>query len=832
MMSQVTKKKNTSEFVYYAFLFVVIIHRFLSNTVIEYDWIENVIMMITFILGIFVVIKILSEWRSSWSSMAIVLAIITVGFIAVSNFYITYNYVWEYLLLILGARNIDYKKIIRYYLVVVTSLTFFTIIASLLGIVDNLVFYRSEEGAARYAMGFVYVTDFCAHLFFLSAVYAFYRGKTIKIIEILGIAVVGLGCYLLSEGRNSTICIVLLIVVIILNKFIDKEKINNSILRAIEVLLIIIMPVLVVASIILGLVYNQDNRFMSILNTYMGHRPQMDAEAFARYRVTLFGQYFSQEIYVGEGGVGFPDNYFYIDCSYVSILLKMGIFALIGITIAWILITYSECKKGNIIGVCVLVIVSIHCFMEQNILNISYNPFLIMLFAGAGIEQSDFVNIVRTRIRNKFNMRVIKNILSLVIFAVVVEILAFNMPSLLSVFKSYTQIADYATDIYGVSLLQDGTFKTEKVSYIIEDGIDKKVDNIYVKLNLYSLEDNSLQYDTSYSCALYGYDKEANLYKNITAKTIYTDIPSSGYIELESNNTFNNYMIAFMFDEAYRMEVNSIAINGPKPFHVSYIRITIIYLVLVAVYYWGIEKRNAEVTPEAIEEAKANDQFVATGALRVDSHRNMQAVYDAKSPVYIILKRAFDIFCSGLAILLLSPIFIGTAIAIKLEDNGPVFFVQKRAGKNLKTFKMWKFRSMYVNADEKIKEMMANSNEQTGHAFKMKNDPRITKVGKFIRKFSIDELPQLFNIFLGDMSIVGPRPILVFQMEECDDYDKQRLIVQPGLTCIWQVSGRANIKWDKWIELDLEYIEKMSIWTDIKLILRTIPCVLSGDGAY
>lgn len=831
-MSQLTKKKSMSEMVYVAFFIVVTIHRFLTNTVIEYEWIQNVIMMITFILGSLIVIKVLSEWKNSWNCTSIILAIVSVGFIAVANFYITYNYVWEYILLILGARNIDYKKILKYYLIVVATLLVFTMGASLLGIVDNLVFYRNETSDARYAMGFKYVTDFCAHLFFLCAAYGFYRGKNIKYIEILGIVAVGVGCYVLSEGRNSTICIALLVIVIVFNKFINKEKMSIAIRKCIETILVLIMPLLAIVSILLGLTYNPNVEWMSTLNKYMGYRPQMDAEAFSRYKVTLFGQYFSQDVYVGRGGVGFPDNYFFIDCSYVSILLRMGIFALIGIILMWALISFSECKKGNIMGACILVVVSVHCFMEQHILNVSYNPFLLMLFAGVGIDQIDFATSVRSKVRQKLNMRVVKNIFSLVIFAVVVELLAFNMQSLLSVFKSYTQMAEYATEISGVTLLPDGTFMTDKVSYIVEDGIDKKVDNIYIKMNLYSLENNSLQYDTSYSFALYGYDEGVGEYQNITAKTIYTDDPASGYIELRENSIYSKYRIAFMFDNAYRMEINSLAINGPKPFNVSYIRIAIIYMMLVLVYYFGIEKRNAEVAPEAIEEAKANDQFVATGALRVDSHRNMQAVYDAKSPIYIALKRFFDIFCSGLAILLLSPIFIGTAIAIKLEDNGPVFFVQKRAGKNLKTFKMWKFRSMYVNADEKIKEMMANSNEQTGHAFKMKNDPRITKVGKFIRKFSIDELPQLFNIFLGDMSIVGPRPILVFQMEECDDYDKQRLIVQPGLTCIWQVSGRANIKWDKWIELDLEYIEKMSLWTDIKLILKTIPCVLSGDGAY
>lgn len=190
-----------------------------------------------------------------------------------------------------------------------------------------------------------------------------------------------------------------------------------------------------------------------------------------------------------------------------------------------------------------------------------------------------------------------------------------------------------------------------------------------------------------------------------------------------------------------------------------------------------------------------------------------------------------DILLSATALVCLLPVFLATAIAIKAEDSGPVFFSQLRAGRNLKPFKIYKFRSMQMDADARFLEMLKN-NEQTGHAFKIKNDPRITKVGKFIRKFSIDELPQLINIIKGDMSIVGPRPILPFQMEECNEYEKQRLVVQPGLTCYWQIGGRADIKWEEWVELDLDYIENMGLWTDIKIILKTIPAVFDREGAY
>ncbi len=210
---------------------------------------------------------------------------------------------------------------------------------------------------------------------------------------------------------------------------------------------------------------------------------------------------------------------------------------------------------------------------------------------------------------------------------------------------------------------------------------------------------------------------------------------------------------------------------------------------------------------------------------------NMHEIYRRKSAAYKLIKRGMDVLLSAVALIVLSPVFLVTAVAIKCEDRGPVFFVQPRAGKDMKPFSMYKFRSMYVNADEKLKEMMKD-NEQTGHAFKIKNDPRITRTGRFIRRFSIDELPQLINIMKGDMSIVGPRPILTFQMEACSQYERQRLAVQPGLTCYWQIGGRANVTWEEWVELDLDYIEDMGLWTDLKMIVKTVPAVFRGDGAY
>ena len=195
--------------------------------------------------------------------------------------------------------------------------------------------------------------------------------------------------------------------------------------------------------------------------------------------------------------------------------------------------------------------------------------------------------------------------------------------------------------------------------------------------------------------------------------------------------------------------------------------------------------------------------------------------------LYEIIKRLIDVVCSFLGVLVLSPLFIIIAIIIKTTSKGPVFFSQRRVGKNGKEFDMYKFRSMVVNAEE-LKEKLAAQNEMSGPMFKMKDDPRVTKVGKFIRKTSIDELPQLWNVLKGDMSLVGPRPSLPKEAAQFEEWMYRRLEVKPGLTCYWQVSGRNNIDFEDWMKLDIKYVDERSTWIDIKLIFKTVG-VLFGD---
>lgn len=199
---------------------------------------------------------------------------------------------------------------------------------------------------------------------------------------------------------------------------------------------------------------------------------------------------------------------------------------------------------------------------------------------------------------------------------------------------------------------------------------------------------------------------------------------------------------------------------------------------------------------------------------------------------YRFAKRAFDIAFSLLVFALFWWLYVIVAIAIKIDDpNGSVFFVQERMGKNGKPFRMYKFRSMYADAEERLAELR-DLNEKDGPVFKIKDDPRITKVGRFIRKTSIDELPQFFNVLLGNMSIVGPRPALKRETDLYTTHQRERLLVKPGITCYWQTrKNRDEIGFDEWVDLDLLYIKKCSAWSDLKLIIQTVGVVLTAQGS-
>ncbi|MEG1255948.1 sugar transferase [Clostridium sp.] len=198
-----------------------------------------------------------------------------------------------------------------------------------------------------------------------------------------------------------------------------------------------------------------------------------------------------------------------------------------------------------------------------------------------------------------------------------------------------------------------------------------------------------------------------------------------------------------------------------------------------------------------------------------------------ESLFYLFCKRMMDIVAATLTLILLSPMLIVVAILIKIESHGPIIFKQERVGLRGIHFNIYKFRSMVINAEE-LKKKLESQNEMSGPMFKMKNDPRVTRVGRFIRKTSIDEFPQFLNVLKGEMSLVGPRPSLPNEVEKFEPWMLKRLTIKPGLTCYWQVSGRNNIGFQEWMKMDIDYVNKRNLWIDIKLIFKTLR-VLFGD---
>lgn len=197
-----------------------------------------------------------------------------------------------------------------------------------------------------------------------------------------------------------------------------------------------------------------------------------------------------------------------------------------------------------------------------------------------------------------------------------------------------------------------------------------------------------------------------------------------------------------------------------------------------------------------------------------------------------VAKRAIDIAGAAAALFVLFPVFCVVALIIKLEDGGPIFFAQTRVGRFGREFKMYKFRSMRTDAEKRLASLLAANQHQKGVTFKIKDDPRITRIGKWIRRFSVDELPQFFNVLIGDMALVGPRPPVPREVALYTLADRRRLYIKPGITCIWQVSGRSEIDFPGQVQLDVNYIETQSLKQDLRILARTLPAVLWGPGAY
>lgn len=228
-------------------------------------------------------------------------------------------------------------------------------------------------------------------------------------------------------------------------------------------------------------------------------------------------------------------------------------------------------------------------------------------------------------------------------------------------------------------------------------------------------------------------------------------------------------------------------------------------------------------------------RFLRTRSLGSGAHPEIHEARLVGIPVrhidYAAAKRCLDILLALTGLTVGAPLFLLSAAVVAFSSPGPILFRQKRVGRGGRIFTCYKFRSMYVDAEERRAEL-GHLNEMSGPVFKIKHDPRITPAGRWLRKLSLDELPQIFNVLRGDMSVVGPRPPIIEEVQQYGPRERHRLAVKPGLTCLWQVSGRSDIGFERWVELDLEYIDSMSMREDLRILVQTVPAVLTGRGAH
>ena len=224
----------------------------------------------------------------------------------------------------------------------------------------------------------------------------------------------------------------------------------------------------------------------------------------------------------------------------------------------------------------------------------------------------------------------------------------------------------------------------------------------------------------------------------------------------------------------------------------------------------------------------AQEESIGGGA---PVHKLQDVTETAHSSWSLLVKRLLDLLVASFAILIASPVLLGIAVAIRFTSPGPIFFNQERLGRGKRRFRIHKFRTMVIDA-EKLMAQVEHLNQSKGPTFKLDRDPRITPIGSFLRKTSLDELPQLFNVWLGDMSLVGPRPLPLRDYRGfSEDWHRRRFSVKPGITCLWQVNGRSTVGFDRWMELDIDYIDRWSLWLDVKILVQTIPAVMRGSGA-
>ena len=579
------KYKKLFEVIYLIFVGLVTLAFFLKRTEIDYEKYRMPLQWGMFVFGILVIVKILVEYTRLWDTEVVGLVLITALPIILCNAHISYPFIFEYALIIIGARGVDPKKIIRVFLYITMAMTVYTVYLCLDGQIINIITYRDYESThKRMGLGFIYATCFSAHILAIVVCWSYLRLHIISWFEIVMIFISGPVTFYFTEARISSVCIILISIVLVIDKyFYGKNKFRIFEYKFVQFILTWFGTVLTILSILLGVMYVKGNPVWDKLEELSSERISQNYIGLHRYPITLLGHNISSVGELANGQRAVSDNYFVINNSYVSVLMKMGIIGLIAVLVMIALLSHKAIKEKQYSWLMIVTIISGFCFFEHRVLEWTINPIFVLLFAG---EKVEYINLSGLKSKYDASNKIIKTLLHSLFFAVSIELLVFNYKSLTTYTSDSVSYADCVQD-GNVKITDNDTLQAlEGNLYLDANDIftGTGLESFYMDINLFNMaEEYRCITDFKYELKVYDlYESDTEPIKTVT---IDVDNPSTYYIPLKVWGAMQSLRFEFSFGNEYQFSINDFKFNAAKPFDVSYVRIIIAFAVFVSLYF-------------------------------------------------------------------------------------------------------------------------------------------------------------------------------------------------------------------------------------------------------
>lgn len=574
--------------VYFVFFACCFVSMFLNTTTIDYSMIAPLLKWTKIILVFGILFKIYRDIRRAEYDYAYVICFICCIAVCIAAIRSGNVFFAEYCLLIVGAKNVEFKKLLKWYIILSASLIIFTVLFSLIGGCENYVYHReSLADSARYAMGFIYVTDFGAHVFFTCLAYLYYKNSSIRLLELFFVLLIGIVLYIVGNTRNSSICIALTILIIISYRAFKrnnllKERFSFSKTKKI---LFLSAPCIAILMIVFGYIDGiniNENPLLHLFDKLSAGRIGTIAEAFKIYPISVWGTQLTEVGLGGHSAIGWPANYFFIDDSYASIFFKYGLIGFAAILVLWMLVLHNVKKSENTLSMALLLTVIIHCVVEHHFFDLTYNPFFILAISSA----------IRNSEKNRLCINVLKRQIACLGIAFIIEIVVLNYGALSTFYCESDSITNYECSMEYVNMADDLKYQPiDKRVVIYVDEISGKKESVTLNLNIFDpitgkKITNCEEKVSILACNI------VNNYKGEQEKTDYYLLKeavldnnlSDNYVTFDCPDDIYGIALIVEFDQDIAFAINDISFNGRIPFNVLPVRMIIIWLILNLIY--------------------------------------------------------------------------------------------------------------------------------------------------------------------------------------------------------------------------------------------------------